>query len=156
MPADPSEPAADGRDAPQTPGAQDPGDAPDAPARTPNALRVARHKRKLAAQGLRQLNVQVPVDAHDLLKALAQRLRAGEDPTAALFDLVAQQSAPFDRPPADRRIAPRPPLVRAELKNGGRDPAEDDRAAEARIGARVREILDRGGWRAALMRNLLS
>ncbi|MCB9946920.1 MAG: hypothetical protein H6842_03715 [Rhodospirillaceae bacterium] len=39
--------------------------------------------------------MQVPVDAHDLLKALAQRLRAGEDPTAALFDLVAQQSAPL-------------------------------------------------------------
>lgn len=125
--------------------------------RSANAVRVERHKRKLAANGLRQLNVQVPVSAHGLLRDLAQRLRDGEDPNLVLFDLVAEQSVPAfdaDLPP---RIDPKPPLHRSDLKSppveldGNGDRAE----ADAHIVKRIREVLARGGWRAAVIRNLL-
>lgn len=146
MSSDSPEPAA-----PTAGGAPSPDAGPSA-----NAVRVARHKRKLAAMGLRQLNVQVPVETHDLLKALAQRLRDGEDPSAALFDLVAEQSAPAEPSAMERRIDPRPPLDRSELKNRmGAETPEDRMRADAQLGARVREILSRGGWRAGLLRNLL-
>ncbi len=125
--------------------------------RSSNAVRVERHKRKLAANGLRQLNVQVPVSSHGLLKALAQRLRDGEDPNLVLFDLVAEQSVPAFDTELPPRIDPKPPLHREELKS---PPAESNGTTEraevdAHIVRRIREVLERGGWRAALIRGLL-
>ncbi len=125
--------------------------------RSSNAVRVERHKRKLAANGLRQLNVQVPVSSHGLLKVLAQRLRDGEDPNLVLFDLVAEQSIPAFDAELPPRIDPKPPLHRGELKSPPVEPnGTTDRAeADAHIVRRIREVLDRGGWRAALIRGLL-
>lgn len=52
------------------------------------AQRVQRHREKAEEGGLKQLNVQVPVDRHEDMKQLAARLREGESWEAILRDLA--------------------------------------------------------------------
>lgn len=44
-----------------------------------NAVRTQRHKEKLAAAGVRQLNLQAPEALHEALKEMAQAAREGRD-----------------------------------------------------------------------------
>lgn len=135
---------------------------------TGNAVRVARHRARQAARGLKQLNVQVPVDAHAVVKSLARRLRDGEDLTLVLFDLVADVTAPDlaraaaasiptpgrDVERAERRQAPRPPLERTELKRA--PPGVPTRPGEEEeLIRRARQVLRRGGWRATVIRRMV-
>lgn len=68
--------------------------------RTANARRVARHRRKKAEMGVKQLNIEVPVEAHETIKVLAGRLRNGEPLDRILFDLAADCAATETRPMA--------------------------------------------------------
>ena len=131
---------------------------------TGNAARVARHRARQAARGLKQLNVQVPVDAHAVVKALARRLRDGEDLTLVLFDLVADVTAPdvaraaAGAGPRDaertERQAPRPPLEKTELKRA--PPGVPTRPGEEEeLIRRARQVLRRGGWRATVIRRMV-
>src|SRR6056297_475726 len=54
-----------------------------------NAARVARHRRRKAASGVRQVNLMVPESAHRPLKELAKRLRHGEALEAAMFEVLS-------------------------------------------------------------------
>lgn len=54
-----------------------------------NAARVARHRRRKAADGIRQVNLMVPEAAHRPLKELAKRLRRGEALEAAMFEVLS-------------------------------------------------------------------
>lgn len=94
------------------------------------ASRQQRHRKKLESGGAKQVNIVAPVEAHPVLKVLAERLREGEDLQAVLRDLAktgAQTSA------AAPRNKPKP-TVEA-------DP--------------VNQVIERGGWRAWLLRWLL-
>lgn len=56
---------------------------------TGNAARVARHRQRKAAAGVRQVNLMVPEAAHRPLKELARRLRQGEAIEAAMFEVLS-------------------------------------------------------------------
>ncbi len=129
-----------------------------------NAVRVARHRARQEAKGLKQLNVQVPVDAHTVVKTLARRLRDGEDLTLVLFDLVATVTAPDlvpgngaetrEEERVERRQSPRPPLERTELKRA--PPGIPTRPGEEEeLIRRARQVLRRGGWRATVIRRMI-
>ena len=113
-----------------------------ATARSGNAIRVARHKQKLAAAGIRQLNIRVPEAGHGLMKELARRLLAGATPEEALFDLAATVSAAG------------PDVAFGAPTSGGGLPAADKSSEEELVG-RIQHVLRRGGWRAAAIKRLL-
>lgn len=54
-----------------------------------NAARVARHRRRLEAGGVKQVNLMIPISAHAPLKMLAKRLRDGEALEAAMFEVLS-------------------------------------------------------------------
>jgi hypothetical protein len=68
-----------------------------------NALRVQKHREKVAAEGLGQVNVVAPEAARDALKAIAKRTAGGEPLEAVLRDLTGLQ-----RPQAVPGPAPAP------------------------------------------------
>lgn len=94
------------------------------------ATRQRKHREKLENEGVRQVNLMAPVEAHPVIKALAERLRQGEDLQTVLRDL-AKGGAPA-APEAKPRPKPKP------------EPADP-----------VAEVIGRGGWRAWLLRWLL-
>lgn len=95
------------------------------------ATRQQKHREKLESVGIRQVNIQAPAEAHPVIKALAERLREGEDLQAVLRDL-AKNGTP---------AAPTAPAPSAKPKPAAVDP--------------VAEVIGRGGWRAWLLRWLL-
>ena len=111
------------------------GSDPEKPSR--NAVRVARHKRRQASKGIKQINVLAPVESHDVIRALASRLRNGAE---ALFDLVAHLS----HSPSDLVAKP------ARGFGSGRGPGAEEMAA------RIQAALMQGGWKAAAIRRLIS
>ena len=113
------------------------GSDPEGPSK--NAVRVARHKRRQASKGIKQINVLAPVDSHDVIRALASRLRKGASPTEALFDLVAHLS----HSPSD--LVARP--ARGSASGGGSGAEE--------LAARISTALNNGGWKAAAIRRLI-
>lgn len=165
-------------------------DDPAAPAKadkpaTGNAARVARHRRKLAEKGLQQINVQVPVAVHPVVKDMARRLRDGEDLTVVLFDLVADVTSPepvrappqlgksrkggrtpssngttareaeTEIEPPDGRVPPRPPLTKTELKRREATSPPNRPGEEEELMRQVRQTLRRGGWRASVIRRMV-
>lgn len=96
------------------------------------ATRQQRHREKLQNEGVKQVNILAPAEAHPIIKALAERLRQGEDVQAVLRDLARDgaTTAPEAKP------QPRPKPATAA------DP--------------VAEVIERGGWRAWLLRWLLA
>lgn len=74
-----------------------------------NALRVKKSRQRAASDGLRQLNVVVPVEAHAAIKAFAKGLQRGnsvadaaksllaDEPNAILHSKDAQQAAVLER-----------------------------------------------------------
>lgn len=68
-----------------------------------NALRVQKHREKVAAEGLGQVNVVAPEAARDALRAIAKRTAGGEPLEAVLRDLAGLQ-----RPQAVPGSAPAP------------------------------------------------
>ena len=121
-----------------SPAGDEVGSAPEGP--TKNAVRVARHKRRQASKGIKQINVLAPVESHDVIRALASRLRKGASATEALFDLVAHLS----HSPSD--LVARP----ARGSASGRGPGAEQ------LAARIQAALHNGGWKAAAIRRLLS
>ncbi len=116
-------------------------DGADSGSGTPskNAVRVARHKRRQASKGIKQINVLAPEESHDVIRALASRLRNGASATEALFDLVAHLS----HSPSD--LVARP----ARGSGPGRGPGAEE------LAARIQAALHNGGWKAAAIRRLL-
>lgn len=53
-----------------------------------NALRVRKHREKVEAEGLGQVNVVAPTGARDTIKAIARRTAGGESLEAVLRDLA--------------------------------------------------------------------
>ena len=98
------------------------------------ATRQQRHREKLESAGIRQVNIQAPAEAHPVIKALAERLRQGEDLQAVLADLARDGSTVAPEAKPEPRPKPRPAPTPA-------DP--------------VAEVIERGGWRAWLLRWLL-
>jgi hypothetical protein len=100
------------------------------------ATRQQRHREKLQDEGVKQVNVQAPAEAHPVIRALAERLRQGEDLQAVLRDLAktGAPAAPDAKPQPQPQPQPRP------------RPAASDPVAE---------VIQRGGWRAWLLRWLL-
>lgn len=88
-----------------------------------NAVRSKRYKERRAAEGVRQINVQAPQEAHGALKEIAARTKAGESLQAVLADLAGAPSAQSGSPSLP------PPDVAA-----------------------VAQTLEAGGWRAQLIR----
>lgn len=94
------------------------------------ATRQKRHREKLESGGVKQVNIVAPAEAHPVIKMLAERLREGEDLQAVLRDLAKTGA---QTPAAAPRNKPKP-TVEA-------DP--------------VNQVIERGGWRAWLLRWLL-
>jgi len=94
------------------------------------ATRQQRHREKLESVGIRQVNIQAPAEAHPVIKVLAERLREGEDLQAVLRDLAKNGTPAAPAPSAKPKPKPEPA-----------DP--------------VAEVIERGGWRAWLLRWLL-
>lgn len=115
------------------------GGEPASEAPSKNAVRVARHKRRQASKGIKQINVLAPVESHDVIRALASRLRKGASATEALFDLVAHLS----HSPSD--LVARP----ARGLGGGRGAGTEE------LAARIQAALHNGGWKAAAIRRLI-
>lgn len=122
---------------PVSPTGEEIGPGPEGPSK--NAVRVARHKRRQASKGIKQINVLAPVESHDVIRALASRLRKGASATEALFDLVAHLS----HSPSD--LVARP--ARGSASGGG--PGAEE------LAARIRTALNNGGWKAAAIRRLI-
>ena len=120
-----------------TPVAGETGTVSAAPSK--NAIRVARHKRRQASKGVKQINVLAPVESHDVIRALASRLRKGASATEALFDLVAHLS----HSPSD--LVARP----ARGLGTGRSAGNEE------LAARIQTALHHGGWKAAAIRRLI-
>lgn len=99
------------------------------------ATRQQRHREKLENEGVKQVNILAPAEAHPVIKALAERLRQGEDVQAVLRDLArpGATTAPEAKPQPRPKPKPKP-------------------ATEADP---VAEVIERGGWRAWLLRWLL-
>ena len=74
-----------------------------------------------------------PAEAHPVIKALAERLRQGEDLQTVLRDLAKGGAPAAPAPGAKPRPKPKPATTA--------DP--------------VAEVIERGGWRAWLLRWLL-
>lgn len=101
-----------------------------------NAARVARHRRRKAADGIRQVNLMVPEAAHRPLKELAKRLRRGEALEAAMFEVLSglEQTSPARLLPplkGGRSEGPSPteddvPLIDLSEDPGDSLPAADD------------------------------
>jgi hypothetical protein len=72
-----------------------------------NALRVQKHREKVAAEGLGQVNVVAPEAARDALKAIAKRTAGGEPLEAVLRDLAGLQR-PQGAPAPKVDISPAP------------------------------------------------
>lgn len=98
------------------------------------ATRQQRHREKLENEGVRQVNIVAPAEAHPVIRALAERLRQGEDLQAVLADLARDGSTVAPEAKPEPRPKPRPAPTPA-------DP--------------VAEVIERGGWRAWLLRWLL-
>jgi hypothetical protein len=58
------------------------------------ALRTAKHRAKLEAEGRAQLNVVAPLEVHELVKEIARRTAAGEDLGVVLSEIAQAQPAP--------------------------------------------------------------
>lgn len=97
------------------------------------ATRQQRHREKLENEGVKQVNIVAPAEAHPVIKALAERLRQGEDVQAVLRDLARDGATAAPEAKPQPRPKPRP-------------------ATEADP---VAEVIERGGWRAWLLRWLL-
>lgn len=97
------------------------------------ATRQQRHREKLEGEGVKQVNIVAPAEAHPVIKALAERLRQGEDVQAVLRDLARDGATAAPEAKPQPRPKPKP-------------------ATEADP---VAEVLKRGGWRAWLLRLLL-
>jgi hypothetical protein len=67
-----------------------------------NAMRVQKHRDKVGAEGLKQVNVVAPEPARDVVKEIAKRTTSGE-PLADVLRDVAHQTAPVV-PPADAQV----------------------------------------------------
>lgn len=93
------------------------------------ATRQQKHREKLESEGVKQVNIVAPAETHPVIKVLAERLRQGEDLQAVLRDL-AKGGAPAAPAPGTK---PKPAAAA--------DP--------------VAEVIERGGWRAWLLRWLL-
>jgi len=59
---------------------------------TSGALRTRRSREKAEQQGLKQLSVTLPVELHAMVKTLAARTKAGEQPEAVLAELLPAAS----------------------------------------------------------------
>ena len=68
------------------------------------ALRAAKHKEKLAASGVKQVNVMAPESASEPIKEIATRTKAGEPVAQVLADLAG--TAP-SLPDLDKRVLDR-------------------------------------------------
>jgi len=97
------------------------------------ATRQQRHREKLENEGVKQVNILAPAEAHPIIKALAERLRQGEDVQAVLRDLARDGATTAPEAKPQPRPKPKP-------------------ATEADP---VAEVIERGGWRAWLLRWLL-
>ena len=97
------------------------------------ATRQQRHREKLEKEGVKQVNIVAPAEAHPVIKALAERLRQGEDLQTVLRDLAKGGAPAAPAPGAKPRPKPKPATTA--------DP--------------VAEVIERGGWRAWLLRWLL-
>lgn len=97
------------------------------------ATRQQRHREKLENEGVKQVNILAPAEAHPVIKALAERLRQGEDVQAVLRDLARPGATTAPEAKPQPRPKPKP-------------------ATEADP---VAEVIERGGWRAWLLRWLL-
>jgi hypothetical protein len=78
-----------------------------------NAMRTKRYKERQAAEGVRQINVQAPQEAHEALKALAARTKAGEPLESVLADLAGS------RVMAPEPLSPALAAVERTLEAGG-------------------------------------
>lgn len=63
-------------------------------AQSANALRKQRAREKAEQQGLKQLNIQLPVQMHQTLKDIAQELQQSDDVVAALQNVLAKLPHP--------------------------------------------------------------
>ena len=97
------------------------------------ATRQQRHREKLESGGVKQVNLMAPVEAHPVIRALAERLRQGEDLQTVLRDLARDGATAAPEAKPQPRPKPKP-------------------ATEADP---VAEVIQRGGWRAWLLRWLL-
>lgn len=97
------------------------------------ATRQRKHREKLENEGVKQVNILAPAEAHPVIKALAERLRQGEDVQAVLRDLAKDGAPAAPAPGAKPQPKPRPATTA--------DP--------------VAQVIERGGWRAWLLRWLL-
>lgn len=100
--------------------------------RTEKAVRQERHRKKRAADGTRQINVEAPdtEEARVALRHVAASMRHGIIAAAVVIDLIERErNAPTDVPSA---------------------PVEPDPFAGEL--ARLRQVLAKGGWRARALR----
>lgn len=65
-----------------------------------NALRIEKHKQKKAAQGVKQLNVEVPEEHREMIKSLTKSLKNGL-PAVEAIKLLFPELKP-DTPPSPR------------------------------------------------------
>lgn len=102
-----------------------------------NALRVQKHREKKEAEGVKQINVQASEEARQVIKAIADRTKAGE----ALGDVLATLAGTL------------PSIPQPTPKTETPDPKTERLTTEEKqlvlIGHQVQQL---AGWRKALAR----
>lgn len=102
-----------------------------------NALRVKKHREKAETEGIKQINVQAPEEAREIIKTIAERTKAGETITQVLASLLPNK--PLDGPTQNPLEGP----TQTPLQG----PINPETMAMAKIGCQVKQLK---GWRRIL------
>jgi len=70
-----------------------------------NALRIARHKKKKAQAGIKQLNVEVPEKSKEAFKVIAKKVTAGEISDARIEQLLDETKKDDESPGLNKKVA---------------------------------------------------
>lgn len=112
--------------------------------RSKNALRVEKNREKKAADGVKQLNVEVPEQHRDLLKAMAKGMKDGLSPSEALR--MASGDVDPAKPGQQSPDSKKTPQSDSERQN------ETNQELVIGYGKKVAEIKSQGGIRGLLLK----
>lgn len=70
-----------------------------------NALRIQKHKEKKLAQGIKQVNVEIPEVSRDVFKAFAKKVTAGEISNAQIEQLLNKKEKTKQVPGKNEKVS---------------------------------------------------
>jgi hypothetical protein len=117
--------------------------------RSKNALRIEKHKEKKAETGIKQLNIEVPTEHRDTIKALAKALSTGEPISEELLAVFS-----FDRTKQNTRDKTK--QLTAETSQNVTESTKSILDIESiELTEKVLRIVSEGGFKAFLLKLLV-